>query len=449
MCDSECILKTARKSDEQEPAVFDPAEIGSFVSGFLQRRDVFLQTCLRHGSPLYVVEESVLLERAEQFTGAFRRVLPDVHVYYAMKSNNNAGIIKTFADAGLGMDVSSGVELRIALDSGAADIVFSGPGKTDKELTLAVENSERTKVLIDSFGELERLQRLAAQKGASVRTGVRLTTDGSGLWRKFGIPLEDLSRFLDAAKQCGCVSVQGLQFHTSWNLNPCNQVNFIARLGDTLGKLTSEQRSMIEFIDIGGGFWPEQGEWLLSDGASAAPASADVFGGTGFQPVLSQPGKAGPPNSRYKRPSTTIEDFAGRIAQAVRTCLFPYVSCSICAEPGRWLCNDAMHLLLTVVDKKAKDLVITDAGTNAIGWERFETDYFPVINLSRPDLTEHECHILGSLCTPHDVWGYAYWGKDIQPGDVLLIPTQGAYTYSLRQEFIKPLPKVVMLGKPW
>jgi len=100
---------------------------------------------------------------------------------------------------------------------------------------------------------------------------------------------------------------------------------------------------------------------------------------------------------------------------------------------------------LTVVDKKASDLVITDAGTNAIGWERFETDYFPVINLSRPDLIESECNILGSLCTPHDVWGYAYWGKDIQPGDILLIPTQGAYTYSLRQEFIKPLPTVVTL----
>jgi diaminopimelate decarboxylase len=121
----------------------------------------------------------------------------------------------------------------------------------------------------------------------------------------------------------------------------------------------------------------------------------------------------------------------------------------MCAEPGRWLCNDAMHLLLTVVDKKASDLVVTDAGTNAIGWERFETDYFPVINLSRPEAIEHECYVLGSLCTPHDVWGYSYWGKDIQPGDILMIPTQGAYTYSLRQEFIKPLPEVMMLKKEY
>jgi len=104
-----------------------------------------------------------------------------------------------------------------------------------------------------------------------------------------------------------------------------------------------------------------------------------------------------------------------------------------------------MHILLTVIDRKGDDIVITDGGTNAVGWERFENDYFPVINLTRPALTERPCYVLGSLCTPHDVWGYFYHGQDIRPGDVLLIPTQGAYTYSLRQEFIKPLPKTVAL----
>ena len=394
MCDSEFILKTLGGSTRQKPTVLDPDEISVFVDGFLQRRDVFLQTSHRHGSPLYVVEESVLLERAEQFTEAFCRELPDVRIYYAMKSNNNPQIIKALVNAGLGLDVSSGVELRIALDSGATDIVFSGPGKTDKELSLAVEARDRTIVLIDSFGELERLQCIAEEKGTHIRSGVRLTTDNNGLWRKFGIPLENLSQFLDAAKHCSRVSVHGLQFHTSWNLDPGSQVDFIARLGNTLSEMPPAQRSTIEFVDIGGGFWPSQGEWLQSDGTLKSPPDTII-------PL---------PMHRichYKRPSTTIRDFADKIAQAVRTHLFPCVSCRICAEPGRWLCHDAMHLLLTVVDKKAKDLVITDAGTNAVGWERFETDYFPVINLSRPDLIEHQCYILGSLCTPHDGWGYA------------------------------------------
>ncbi|MFH1143386.1 MAG: hypothetical protein V1774_02440, partial [Candidatus Eisenbacteria bacterium] len=73
-------------------------------------------------------------------------------------------------------------------------------------------------------------------------------------------------------------------------------------------------------------------------------------------------------------------------------------------------------------------------------------DYFPVINLSRPGLNEHECLVAGSLCTPHDLWGYSYFGDGIEVGDILLIPNQGAYTYSLRQEFIKPLPRTVRLA---
>ena len=79
--------------------------------------------------------------------------------------------------------------------------------------------------------------------------------------------------------------------------------------------------------------------------------------------------------------------------------------------------------------------------------ERASIANFPLARGDRdqPALAERECHVLGSLCTPHDVWGYSYYGADIQPGDVLLIPTQGAYTYSLRQHFIKPLPKVVVV----
>ncbi|HDS15911.1 MAG TPA: decarboxylase, partial [Proteobacteria bacterium] len=114
--------------------------------------------------------------------------------------------------------------------------------------------------------------------------------------------------------------------------------------------------------------------------------------------------------------------------------------------PGRWLCNDTMHLLLQVIDRKEIDLAITDAGTNSIGWERFVWDYFPILNLSRPALEERPCEIMGSLCTPDDLWGNSYWGEDLKAGDYLLIPNQGAYTYSLRQQFIKTAAPVVNLA---
>ena len=433
MCDPHDVLKAAAKGPEHRATRLDRQELETFVRSLLARRDVFLEACRRSGSPLYVIEAQVLLDRARQFTEAFRAELPGAGVYFALKSNNHPAVAGILAGAGLGLDVSSGRELQVALGCETNDIVFSGPGKTDEELALAVQHRDRVTVLLDSFGELERLQRTAARAGEAVRAGVRLTTDERGLWRKFGIPLADLPRFFREAAECTQVRLRGLQFHTSWNLDPGNQVAFIARLGEALQTLAPGQRSEIEFIDMGGGFWPPQGEWLHSAGTPDGGLSRDV------------PPASGTPPAHYKRHAAPIEEFARRLGRAVRQHLLALVDCRICAEPGRWLCNDAMHILVSVVDRKADDLVITDAGTNAVGWERFETDYFPVINLSRPGAAEHACHVLGSLCTPHDVWGYAYHGQDIQPGDVLLIPTQGAYTYSLRQEFIKPLPKVVIL----
>jgi len=153
----------------------------------------------------------------------------------------------------------------------------------------------------------------------------------------------------------------------------------------------------------------------------------------------------GPVCTHFRLPAKPIEYFAQELGRAITEHIHSVTPCRICFEPGRWLCNDAMHLLISVVDKKGDDLVITDAGTNAVGWERFENDYFPVLNLSRPAVEEKACNILGALCTPHDVWGYNYWGTDIRVGDILMIPTQGAYTYSLRQHFIKPIPNVVII----
>jgi diaminopimelate decarboxylase len=318
----------------------------------------------------------------------------------------------------------------MALELGAQDIVFSGPGKTADELQLALANADRVTLLMDSFGELARAGQLAAKMGVTVACGVRLTVDPSGLWRKFGIPLDVLPDFFDAASRWPQLDLKGLQFHTSWNMSPEPQVGFITALGRALESMPSALRDRIAFIDIGGGYWPEQGEWLQPAGTPEGRRREAVGLATG------------PRDRHYWYAATPIETFAEKLSAAILRHLLPLVGCRICLEPGRWICNDAVQLLMTVVDKKAPDVVITDAGTNAVGWERFETDYFPVLNLSRPSLTEQPCFILGALCTPHDVWGYAYFGDDIRPGDILMIPAQGAYTYSLRQHFIKPLPTV-------
>lgn len=416
----------------RRPAVLDPSKVADYVARHLERRDGYLRIWEENGRrPAYVLDRESLTAAAARFRQAFLSRIPEVGFFYAVKSNSHPEIAATLVESGFGLDVSSGLELRTALAAGARQIVFSGPGKTEEELSLAVAHSDQTTVLIDSFGELERLAGVTAAQGRSIRAGVRLTPPVKGAWRKFGIPLLRLGEFWQAAEMVPFVHLEGIQFHASWNMSAEAQVETIAALGEELARWPKWLSRQIRFLDIGGGFWPERGEWL-QEGATDQGRIETILG-------TSQTDS----RNRYFVPAEPIERFAAAISEALRRRVFPHVRCRLCVEPGRWICNDAMHILVSVADKKENDLVITDAGTNAVGWERFEQDYVPIINLTRPALEERPCLVLGSLCTPHDFWGYGYWGTDIQFDDVLLIPDQGAYTYSLRQEFIKPLPNVV------
>nr|MBN2276594.1 alanine racemase [candidate division Zixibacteria bacterium] len=433
MVDPGSIAVRAEELARNRTPHFDPEELKAFVKTYLDRREVFLKAFREQGSPLYVIEKKILLERAEHFRKIMGGKLSDLQVYYAVKSNNHPSIANILVRAGLGLDVSSGQELKLALEAGAARILFSGPGKTEAELKLGVANYKKVTVLMDSFGELNRLEKITAESEREIRAGIRLTTDERGFWRKFGIPLSKLEVLFELAEKCHHVRLAGLQFHTSWNLDPSGQVKFIERLGQELKALPENYREQIEFIDIGGGYWPPQGEWLQAAGTPEGRLADILFP------------NSKPDMNHYRLSGNPIGVFAERLAAAIEEHIYPSLKCSIYTEPGRWICNDAMHILLQVVDRKADDMVITDGGMNIIGWERYEIDYFPVINLSRPELNEHPCYVLGSLCTPHDVWGYSYFGSDIHPGDILLIPTQGAYTYSLRQKFIKPIPDTVII----
>jgi diaminopimelate decarboxylase len=413
------------------PSRLPDSDLLTFVERHFANGRRILETISRSVSPCYLFEKDMIAERANAFRKAFESRLPDTGFYFAMKSNNCPDVSRAVLQTGFGLDVSSGVELAVALDLGADDIVFSGPGKTEAELSLAMAHSDRVVILVDSFTELGRLSRLAERRKRTMSIGVRLTNDPRGLWRKFGIPCEQLKAFIDQCQTLPFIDFSGLQFHSSWNMGPERQIDFIRDLGLLIDTLTDAQRGMIRFIDIGGGYWPEDGEWMQP--AATVPGQV--------RQVL---GLSDADRGHYLNPSTPIERFAEILSEAITRHLLSRTASRICFEPGRFICHDAMHLFLTVLDRKYDDLVITDAGTNMVGWERFEVDYFPVLNLTRPALSEKPCMILGSLCTPHDVWGYSYWGEDIREGDILMIPTQGAYTFSLRQHFIKPVPDVII-----
>ncbi len=423
---------------QQDEAPLYPGELTSMVARAIDQQHIFLQAAQRFGTPQYMLEEERLTAQIQRFRAAFAHPRQHTWVHYAFKANPTLPVVRRIRAAGLAADVSSGMELELAIRCGFDRIVFSGPAKTDDELELALRHAGRVTVHLDSFLELERLAARAAARGISVNAGIRLSLQSHGAWTKFGIPAEQLPTFVERSRKLQHVRVQGVQFHLSWNRQAEGYCQTLERLGPLLR--AQAPAGGWHFVDIGGGYYPEDDEavypWLTPRGRIRAML--------GLQPA------EGPPDDwdlRYLlHPVQPVETMAARIHQAfdrhIVACLGPV---DLWLEPGRYLVNQAVHLLLQVADIKGPEVAITDGGTHLLGWERLETEHVPLINLSQPGSAQRRCRVFGSLCTPHDVWGYTYYGRGIDVGDVLLLPAQGAYVQTLAQRFIKPLCQTTVL----
>ena len=235
-----------------------------FVKTFFVRKQVFIDIVKQFGSPLYILEPAVLKDRANQFRNAFTKSLDNTSFYYAMKSNNLPYISGILLEQGFGLDVSSGLELEIALNLNAKDIIFSGPGKTDKELELAADNCDRVVILLDSQGECQRLKAIVNHKKRLMNVGVRLNNNPTGLWRKFGVMPEYLPLMFDDIFRHPFLNFKGLQFHSSWNMDPDRQVDFLHTLGDLIQKCLKFFANHVNLLILAAAIGPLRGNgWCL------------------------------------------------------------------------------------------------------------------------------------------------------------------------------------------
>jgi diaminopimelate decarboxylase len=408
------------------------------VDSVLKKRDGFLSVANRFKTPFYLFDPKALKQSARELVDSFSAILPRTRFFYAMKSNPHPLMLRHALKAGLGLDVSSGQELELALKLGAKDILFTGPGKTAEELELAITHPKEVTLNLDSFRELEKAGALAQKLNTTIRAGIRIYTKYHGQWTKFGIPVEELRAFFDEASAFPGVRLQGIQVHMSWNADAKPYANAISEIAKQLKTLTDSQRNSIHYIDLGGGFLPYKAEGTYS---SAFPQGK----------VLSIADHHYGEETEFKdlyvvTDAIPASEYAQGISEAIHTHLMPLVDCDYYFEPGRLICHKAMHVVLRAEDVKRPGVAILDGGINMIGYERFETDYFPVVNLSQPSDQEIPFKLYGCLCTPYDLWGTSCFAKGIQEGDFLIVPYQGAYTYCLSQpNFIKPVPKVRVL----
>lgn len=359
-------------------------------------------------TPYFLFDKQNTLQAAQEFKSVFTNHIQNFKPFYAVKSNPYEGILHVLADQKYGFDVSSGRELLMVEKLGRP-ILFTGPGKTREELESAIRSDADVTINVDSFGELRRIKEIAREMKRKVRVGVRIRTPFHGIWDKFGIPLADLGAFC-AEADTDYVSFEGIQTHMSWNTSAKPYIEVLSQIGKYLQDLPEKYQSRIRYIDFGGGFIPHPTEMSIEKGN---------------------------PYKHIKEASVPLGTYAEEIGKAVSDYFSNIPECAFYSEPGRIISQNSMHIVLKVIDVKSDTCVITDGGTNIIGWEKFEETYAPIYNITKPASAEKRAVIYGSLCTPHDIWGYQYFGSGITEGDILVIPNQGAYTYTLTQEFIK------------
>ncbi len=128
-------------------------------------------------TPLFVIDEDDLRSRARGYRDAFAvRPGVDVDIYYAGKAFLASAIVRIVRDQGLGLDVCSGGELWCALAAGMppSRVLFHGNNKSEDELVAAVE-ARVGRIVVDSFDEIARLSRVAADRGVVAPVLVRVT----------------------------------------------------------------------------------------------------------------------------------------------------------------------------------------------------------------------------------------------------------------------------------
>ena len=233
-------------------------------SGVLHAEDVPLPAIADAvGTPVYVYSRATLERHARVFKAALAD-LPRTHVAFAVKANPNLAVLRVMQREGLGADVVSGGELARALAAGMApqDVVFSGVGKTARELVQGLE-SGIGQFNIESEEEGVELAALAAALGKRAPCALRVNPDVDARTHakistgkaenKFGVPIDRAAGIYARLSALPGLDMRGLAVHIGSQLS---QLEPLEEAFGKLGELIAEVRAAglsVTHADLGGG----------------------------------------------------------------------------------------------------------------------------------------------------------------------------------------------------
>jgi diaminopimelate decarboxylase len=394
----------------------------AYRDGVLHAEAVNLDTLAATvGTPFYCYSTATLTRHYQVFAGAFADVR--ALVCYAMKANSNQAVVRTLARLGAGADVVSGGELKRARTAGipADKIMFSGIGKTEAELALAVDEGILC-VNVESEPELELLSSIAASKGRTANVSVRVNPDIDAKTHhkiatgkaenKFGIPISRAREvYIHAGKLKG-LKVAGVDMHIG------SQITELDPFGNAFALLA-------EFVRM-----------LRTDGHTIS--HVDLGGGLGI-----------PYRDNDEPPHP--EAYAEVVKRATRD-----LDCRLIFEPGRLLVGNAGILVTRVLFVKqgeAKMFVVVDAAMNDLIRPTLYDAHHEIWPVAEQPSSAHRIRadVVGPVCESGDFLAVNRDMVEPASGALLAVMSAGAYgavqagTYNTRAL----VPEVLVNGAEW
>ena len=214
----------------------------------------------KYKTPFYLYSNSNIVENYKSFYGNFKKV--DPLICFSVKANSNIKILKILKKMGSGADVVSGGELLKALKSGIKPnkIVFSGVGKTEEELKLAIKKNILL-INIESENEAALINKLASKMRGKTSIGIRLNPDINAPTHKkistgkaedkFGLSKKNLIEFCRNIKKFKNLKLEAISVHIGSQI--LNEIPYKKTL-KVLAEIISKTKINFKFVDLGGGF---------------------------------------------------------------------------------------------------------------------------------------------------------------------------------------------------
>jgi diaminopimelate decarboxylase len=354
------------------------------------------------GTPVYVYSRATLERHYRAFDVAFAG--HPHQICYAVKANSNLAVLQVLARLGSGFDIVSGGELQRVLRAGgdARRVVYSGVGKSEEELTLALQHRIGC-FNVESEAELELLNRLAhgARQRAPIALRVNPDVDArthpyisTGLRQnKFGVDLDTAFRLYGQAMHMDGIEIRGIASHIG------SQLMEVAPYLDALDRVLA----LVDRLKVAG----------------ITLQHLDVGGGLGVR-------------YRDETPREPAEWAAALLPRLQDRGL------TVMAEPGRAIAGNAGVLLSRVMlikRNEAKRFAVVDAAMNDLLRPSLYDAWMEIVPVhERHDVLADTYDVVGPVCETGD-----FLGRDrelaLASGDLLAVRTAGAYGFVMSSNY--------------